>query len=903
MPSPERTTRKGQKRCAYVLPSGSVCALQFGETDTHEICPQHRTCSESAHCLVCAEWSVEDWLAFNTRRTYKEKMESRARSESSTASIVAPSRQPSNQAVGSNPSHGSASKGSNLERHSQGSSAVSSPKKKKKKKRKKTKHRSARGSHHQSSGHGTESGHSTPDTFREFRPDPDLVLEPDTSLTLGPGHPDSRTSGHPTPDSRPDPDDPDTVYPVVVDHVAPTQSTSKAYSPTKPTASSSATRKETRGQLVHDAPTQPCKSTRGRQAEVNPDRHNVEYLPSSNREKHSPRVITHSAPPAVPVPIAPVPIVSTEQLQAVLLSLNQVFAATPAPSTRTDEWVGASPPPPTRKKRRRSPSSSSSSSSASSSSRSRTRGDRRTRRRSRSHSRRRRSRSRSYRRDRRTRSRSKSRGRSPRRKARSDTRRTPSPFCSRDRDRSPRKDLRPFGPRAPTSQLSPRAAYRQSEKDKGYYRPDHDRDKTFYDKDIKQRDSARAHEAEAKARDREAREQRSAQAKLSAASTSRRSHSRSRSHSDSRERRSPHSSDSDSRLSEAYQNEGVESQEEVDSPAHDGGTHSFKERLTLVRNTFALHPSIVDNPAETIARKSCLGVGSDDAHVRTVSSLPWHPLRSKLVSDDMAKLLGKAPSKGRKAATFGPGRFLSRPSQRRSAYRITGDPPLSAAPVPPDFHLLQPKGATTEHVAVRLSAAEAEDMESSLRQSTAVASHQDWFLGAAREILEAVNPDDTDKTKTQVDQAISLLKSGAHAGMDLQSSQHTSLHNFILRRRDAFLNTTVKEFTPVARRALRQHSLDSPALFENSACTQASKQILKAGTLSKVTSGSNRPPPAAAAPKARAQQQQPKAKPWSAPKPPYQPPQQQKTSPPKRGKPSPRSSFKGSGGGNRGGRR
>jgi hypothetical protein len=323
-----------------------------------------------------------------------------------------------------------------------------------------------------------------------------------------------------------------------------------------------------------------------------------------------------------------------------------------------------------------------------------------------------------------------------------------------------------------------------------------------------------------------------------------------------------------------------------------------------VRTTFKTHQSIVDFPAEVIARKSCLGVGSDDdTHLRTVASLPWHPLRSKLVSDDMAKILGKAPSKGRKAATFGPGRYLSRPSQRRTAYKITGDPPLSAAPVPPDFHLLQPKGATTEHVAVRLSAAEAEDMESTLRQSTAVASHQDWFLGAAREILEAVNPDDPEKTRTQVDQALSLLKSGAHAGMDLQSSQHTSLHNFILRRRDAFLNTTVKELTPVARRALRQHSLNSPARFENSACAQASKQILKAGTLSKVTSGSSRPPPTTAAPKPRAQQQSKAKQPWAAPKPqPYQP-QPQKTSPPKRGKASPRSSFKGRGGGNTGGRR
>ena len=260
----------------------------------------------------------------------------------------------------------------------------------------------------------------------------------------------------------------------------------------------------------------------------------------------------------------------------------------------------------------------------------------------------------------------------------------------------------------------------------------------------------------------------------------------------------------------------------------------------------------------------------------------------------MAKILGKAPAKGRKPATFGPGRYLARPSQRRSAYMITGDPPLSAAPVPPGFHLLQPKGSATEHMPVRLSATEAEEWESTLRQSTAIASYQDWYLGAARIILERVSVGDPEQIPTQIDQALSLLKSGAHAGMDLQSMQHTALHNIQLRRRDAFLNSTVKELTPVMRRTLRQHAIDSPALFDNTACAQASKQLVKAGTLAKVTA-SQRPAPTPAASTARPKAPA-KAKPWSAPKPPYQP-QPQKASPP-RGKASPRgSSSRGRGGG------
>ncbi len=54
-----------------------------------------------------------------------------------------------------------------------------------------------------------------------------------------------------------------------------------------------------------------------------------------------------------------------------------------------------------------------------------------------------------------------------------------------------------------------------------------------------------------------------------------------------------------------------------------------------------------------------MGVGSKDTNPRTIASLPWHPLRQKLVTDDMAKILGKAPAKGRMPATFGPGRYLA----------------------------------------------------------------------------------------------------------------------------------------------------------------------------------------------------------------------------------------------------
>jgi hypothetical protein len=893
MPSPQRTAPKGQKRCSLMLPSGKRCALLFAATDDHEDCPQHRLCSETSTCELCSTWTRDQWDAFYGRRTYAGKKEkSRARSLSS-ASAVVPSRQPSNLPSTSQAHSPEMSEHHGHREHSHHSSA----KKHKKKKRKHHRHRSSGGASHRhrtsksrtpGSGHsglsdasglsahtghsghlspdgqtGHQSGLPSPDTLH---PDPDIILntlDPDTTGHSGqnvvPGH--SGPIGPPGSVTECSP----TASPVPRTDSAPHSVTMSPHTG----GATDTVQKPT--DTLHSDPTQLFPAGNQPQVHDSAEEAPVSHNPTgTNRDKHSPRVRTRSAPPDVPV-------VTNEQLRELLQNL--LVPGTAAPSSRTTAWVDESRPP--RRSRRKRPRSSSSSSSSSSRASSRSR-DPRSRRRSRQ-------------RDPTPlpKEQSPRRARSPKRKAPAAKRRTPSPFVPRDRD----------GGRVPTSQLSPRTAYRQSQQGKAYYRPDHDQNKQFYDRDLQQRDGARAYEASAKARDREARDAREQHARQTAAqakpTSRRRSRSRSRSGSSSRERHPSRFSDPDheSRGSDEHVYEGAESQEEVDSPCHDGGSHSLKERLELVRTIYGSHSTILENPAGVIERKSCLGEGSKDMNPRTIPSLPWHPLRQTLVADDMAKVLGKAPAKGRKPATFGPGRYLTRPSQRRSAYMVTGDPPLSAAPVPPDFHLLQPKGSATEHVPVRLSATEAEEWESSLRQSTAIASHQDWYLGAVRTILEGITVDDPGQIPTQIDQALSLLKSGAHAGMDLQSMQHTALHNVQLRRRDAFLNTTVKELTPVMRRSLRQHALDSPTLFDNAACTQASKQIIKSGTLSKVTgsgSGYHKPtptPPAAAArPKAA-----PKPKPWSpAPKAPYQPPP--KPSPP-RGKASPRgTSSRGRGG-------
>jgi hypothetical protein len=184
--------------------------------------------------------------------------------------------------------------------------------------------------------------------------------------------------------------------------------------------------------------------------------------------------------------------------------------------------------------------------------------------------------------------------------------------------------------------------------------------------------------------------------------------------------------------------------------------------------------------------------------------------------------------------------------------------------------LLQPKGSSSEHVSIRLSGTEVEELEASLRQSAGIACYFDWFLGSATSMLETIT-EHPEQSADLVPKALNMVLSGSRAGMDLQKIQVTSLHNITLRRRDAFLNSTFKDLTPAAKKELRHHDLDSPDLFDPVVCTQASKDLLQSKTMDNL--GARRQG------QATAKTQSPKfKKPWSSPK--QQQPQQQHQSKP-----------------------
>ena len=524
--------------------------------------------------------------------------------------------------------------------------------------------------------------------------------------------------------------------------------------------------------------------------------------------------------------------------------------------------------------------------------------------------------------------------------------REPDQTRATDRERAPRyrsserssrdyRDERPdpyqFGNRYPMSGYSPNASYRH----RGIYRPDHDADRMFYDRDLAQRDRAREHEAQAR-RDREQRRREPRPVSPVKPRPRTRSRSRYRSASPpkktaepvvkpaplppntrqkSRDRDPDRASDSaDSQESQEHQpsdHEGQESGDGQDPSAPDGGSLPYTERLDLTRNLFVTDPLMVENPPEQRKTLSCAGTGSRPVATKSLLSLPWHGLKSELAKINQERLLGQQSStKAKDSGPLAMGRYLKRTEVKSSFYRITGLRAQQVARIPSAYHTLQ--SAQTEHLGIRLTAAEVEDLELAHRQSSAMLSHQDWLLGATRILLEQITAA-PDKAAAVAPQAHSLLLSAARAGMDLQTVNTHGLHNVVLRRRDVFLASTNKALSVVAKKELRQHDLEDEFLFGPEACDKAHRTMLEKATLTAAVSGGKRsqpPPQAQSKPKSppkkgNYQSSAPSTSNWSPPK-----PNQAKTSPrpweKNKGRGSPRnsSSFKQGGGGRgRGGNR
>jgi len=310
---------------------------------------------------------------------------------------------------------------------------------------------------------------------------------------------------------------------------------------------------------------------------------------------------------------------------------------------------------------------------------------------------------------------------------------------------------------------------------------------------------------------------------------------------------------------------------------------------------------MVDNPPEVRRVLSCAGTGDRTIQSKT-ASLPWHEFKFRLAADNQDRLLGRHSGGKRKDNTpLSMGRYLRRPDVKSSFYRITGSRTQQVATIPEQFHSLQT--TQSEHVGIRLTAQETEDIELSRRQGSAMLSHQDWFLGTVRLLLEKVEAQPT-LAASLIPKAKSLVLSAARAGMDLQTMNSNALYNIVLRRRDAFLATTDSTMDSVSKKELRRHDLDSPSLFAPAACDKVHRTLMDRATLKAAVSGGKKaaytpPHKAKTAPKRQHQQQKGNQSSWS--------PSKAKSSPVRpwdkdkgKGSPGSNSSFQKKGGGGRG---
>jgi len=319
---------------------------------------------------------------------------------------------------------------------------------------------------------------------------------------------------------------------------------------------------------------------------------------------------------------------------------------------------------------------------------------------------------------------------------------------------------------------------------------------------------------------------------LQAASPSRSRSSRSRSS------RSRSASRSGSRDSSRSRRSSRRSRSRSRSPVQGPVFTSYHERIEWVRQTFPERTT----PATPKKASTSLGVPAKDSASRSCS-LPWAPFIEELVASNNRALSGSS-SKSSDAGPLAQGKFLPFPSFRKSDYALAGSSstftqalgPVELAPLQKDDRVT-PKGFS-------LSQSETTSMETNMRCELAAMSHQHWLLGTAlMRHKEALESEDPTRTTELLSQASQLITSAVHAGEAAAKVTATSLHNWVLRRRDALLSKCHKDVSSQQRRQLRSHDLASSLLFSPSECIRVQSLAAQAQQTSTLQSLVKRPAP------------------------------------------------------------
>lgn len=253
--------------------------------------------------------------------------------------------------------------------------------------------------------------------------------------------------------------------------------------------------------------------------------------------------------------------------------------------------------------------------------------------------------------------------------------------------------------------------------------------------------------------------------------------------------------------------------------------------MTLVRTLYSDQAEIKDHPPSPKESSGNLGMTSPTAKTKQVesASLPWNPSTAKISREANKRLTGSDPkSKSSEAGGLGTSSYLKRPDFRERYYRVSGIPhPTLPAAVPLEFRQLQPASRVATQPRISLSQSEATDVEAQQRKLNLSLSHQDWLFGAVR-LLAEQGMSKLKEVPEQFNQMVELLQSGTRAGFDAQQLSSHLTHNWVLRRRDAYLRETLSDLSDTAKRTLRQTDLDSKQLFDPKICETVHKSHTEA---------------------------------------------------------------------------
>lgn len=258
---------------------------------------------------------------------------------------------------------------------------------------------------------------------------------------------------------------------------------------------------------------------------------------------------------------------------------------------------------------------------------------------------------------------------------------------------------------------------------------------------------------------------------------------------------------------------------------------TFSEKVALVRSLYTDQAEIKDHPPSPKESSGNLGMASPTAKSRPVdsASLPWNPSTAKISKEANKRLTGADPkSKSSEAGGLGTSSYLKRPDFRERYYRVSGIPhPTLPAAVPLEFRQLQPASKVSTQPRISLSQSEATDVETQQRKLNLALSHQDWLFGSVR-ILAEQGMAKLKEIPEQFTQMVELLQSGTRAGFDAQQLSSHLTHNWVLRRRDAYLRETLSDLPDTAKRTLRQTDLESRQLFDPKICETVHKSHTEA---------------------------------------------------------------------------